>query len=198
MKVENNNMNLWKNILEAKTPEEKKNVLKENIKYTSINYNIDVINNFSNYDDEDDEKQLIDDSRISKKILELKKIIKKLKAKALAERLARGQQLTKKEIKYLKKNAPELIVKAKIADHQRKILESKVKSAQTSKEAENILFLAQGLNAGISRSAGSEDGKDFSDLLNEAYKKAERNTRLEIRKKERKDENKKRHIDKHV
>ena len=198
MKVENNNMNLWKNILEAKTPEEKKNVLKENIKYTSINYNIDVINNFSNYDDEDDEKQLIDDSRISKKILELKKIIKKLKAKALAERLARGQQLTKKEIKYLKKNAPELIVKAKIADHQRKILESKVKSAQTSKEAENILFLAQGLNAGISRSAGSEDGKDFSNLLNEAYKKAERNTRLEIRKKERKDENKKRHIDKHV
>lgn len=196
MKVESNNTNLWRDLMAANTPEEKKNILKEEMQSKSINYNIDLINKYNSYTNEEDEEDLIEDSKLNQKSLELKKIIKKLKAQALAERIARGDHLNKKEIKYLKKNAPELIAKAKAANIQRKNLENRIKSARTSKEAEDILFMAKGINISIIRNSSREDGKEFSALLNEAYKKAERNTYIERTQKREKENINRKHIDK--
>ena len=199
MKEGSNNTNLWRDLMAANTPEEKKNILKEEMQSKSINYNIDLINKYNSYineEDQEDKEDLIEDSKLNQKSLELKKIIKKLKSQALAERIARGDYLNKKEIKYLKKNAPQLIAKAKAANIQRKNLENRIKAARTSKEAEDILFMAKGINISIMRNCGKEDGKEFSALLNEAYKKSEKNTCIERMQKREKENINRKHIDK--
>lgn len=193
--VNNSTMDLWQNFMNAKTEDEKRKALRENLEKIKLNYDIININ-----DEEQKNPGELDDSELTPKARAIKEVVKKLKARALAERIAKGQHLTSKEMKYLKKTSPELLAKAKIADRQRKMLESRIKNVRTKREAQDIIFFTRGLNISMSNSASGEDGKELSLILNEAVKQAEKNTKKEVIKKERKEEEEKRkkHINKLV
>ncbi|WP_160688955.1 hypothetical protein [Clostridium sp. C2-6-12] len=121
--------------------------------------------------------------------MEMQKQQDKLYMESIASKIARGEYVNDEEIKHLEKNDPILLSKSRFMDTERKRIENQVRNSRTKREAQNILSSARqggiylaftGYSKGYDGGAG---GMTFVSALN----KAEDNTASDLRKIEKKE-----------
>lgn len=111
-------------------------------------------NKFLKTEDKGEKKKILEDILSNKKVEENEQALpaelekwknfrKEAREQAIATKIARGEEVKDSEKKELIENNPQLLRKAKVANIQRKTLESRLKNARNKKEAQDILCQAR-------------------------------------------------------
>ena len=169
MKIENSkNADMWEQFRKAKGTQKKKEILEQ------------IIN-----PDETEEKN----TPLTPNEAEIKKQQEKFNTQKIAAKVARGESVSDKDLRYLGKKDPDLLTRSRYMNIERKAIENQAKNAKTKKEAQNILSAAKqgAIYLAMVGSSKSNDGGSTGMVMISAIDKAEDNTRGELISKEKAD-----------
>ena len=146
------------------------------------------INKLSKIFDEEDDSEC---TSVTEKVV--KEFKRKQKAERIAAKVARGQNITESERRYLQAKHPELLDKSYKINRARKEAEIKIKNAKTKEEARQIIMNARQSGIMISMSSLNDkigESELTGKVIGKAVDKLDTDTKHDIKKKEEK-ENKK-------
>lgn len=162
MKIQyNNNDDMWDKFKKTKNKDEKKKILDE------------MINPRMKEKEEDSNLNL------TPREMEMKKQIRKLNSKDAASKVARGEYVNDSDLRELEENDPELLVRAKYMNVERKRIENEVRNARTKKIGKEILASERqgAIGMAISGVTNGDDGTaDIGIIRVNAVDKAEENS----------------------
>lgn len=144
---------------------------------------ISEMNNLSKIFDEEDDSEC---KTVTEKVV--KELKRKQKAEKIAAKVARGENITESERRYLQQKHPELLDKSYKINRARKEAEMRVKSAKTKEEARQIIINARQSGIMISMVSINDkigESQSAGKVIGAAVDKLDTDTKSDLRKKEK-------------
>lgn len=182
-----------------KEAEEKKtfnNINKETIKDESVQDEINrreeegkklisEMNKLGKIFDEEDDSEC---KTVTEKVV--KELKRKQKAEKIASKVARGENITESERRYLQQKHPELLDKSYKINRARKEAEMKIRSAKTKEEARQIIMNARQSGIIISMTSIHDkigESQSVGKVIGAAVDKLDTDTKADVKKKEKRE-----------
>lgn len=139
--------------------------------------------NMSKIFDEEDDSEC---KTVTEKVV--KELKRKQKAEKIASKVARGENITESERRYLQQKHPELLDKSYKINRARKEAEEKIRSARTKEEARQIIMSARQSGIMISMASINDkigESQSAGKVIGAAVDKLDTDTKSDVRKKEK-------------